>query len=1490
MPGAQPPDPLASFGPATRAWFRDVFEEPTRVQAEGWPHIAAGEHSLLIAPTGSGKTLAAFLSCIDAITRRQEAEDDRGYRVVYVSPLKALVYDIERNLRAPLAGVERTALHEDVAVRIPRVDIRTGDTPSAERQRQRKHPGEILVTTPESLYLMLTSQAREVLRTVETVIVDEIHVMAATKRGAHLALTLERLTDLADGEVQRIGLSATQRPVQTAARFLGGDRPVQVVDASEAPRVELSIRVPVDDMENPPRPPPPKGPPASPEARRRSRGRRRGASENDDDELGRALPREQQPQEYGVWPSIYPELLKLIREHRSTIVFTNSRALCERITRKVNELAGEELVLAHHGSIAHDRRALIEERLKEGSVPALVATSSLELGIDMGAVDLVILIESPGAVSRGLQRVGRAGHGVGETSRGVVFPKFRGDLLESAVVAERMAAGAIEPSQMPRNCLDVLAQQVVAMVAMEPRTVDGVLALVQRAAPFKSLTRDLLCAVLDMLSGRYPSDEFAELTPRMNWDRGSDELTPRKSARTLSVLNAGTIPDRGLFRVHISAEGQRLGELDEEMVFETRVGDTLVLGASTWRVDEIDNDRVMVSPAPGQPGRMPFWRGERPGRPLALGRALGEFLRGYDEVRSDKAGGASAAKWLEERTPLDDKARRNLMAYLDEQKDAAGALPTDRSITVERFRDELGDWRICVLTPFGSRVHAPWALALEAVFSKRAGFDVQVMYSDDGLALQLADTDEVPDTALLFPEPEEIEDLVVEQLAHSAMFATHFRENAARALLLPRRGFQGRTPLWLQRRKSSSLLSVAQRFPDFPIVLETYRECLQDVFDVPALTQLLSEVRRRDVRVNDVETRTPSPFARSLVFQYVASYLYDGDAPLAERRAQALGLDRGLLRELLGQEELRDLLDPVALDELERELQWLDEGRHLKDPDHVHDLLRRLGDLSGEEVRDRAGTDPAPWLDELQRARRALPVRVGGQPRWIAVEDVARYRDALGVAAPQGVPQVFLEAAERPLESLVRRYARTHGPFVAADVAARFGVVEGQVEPILRLLASEGALVHGEIRPGGQGAEWCDADVLRRLRRRSIARLRAEVAPVEADVFGRFLPAWHGVVADGGKKPLREAIAQLEGVALPFSVLEEEVLPARVRGFTSQMLDELGASGEVVWVGRGAAGPRDGRVALYRRERAAELLDELEVPEELPEVQRRLLEHVQARGASFFLELQRVASGPQGEPMSNKELLEHVWDLVWRGLLTNDTFLPLRGLRARTRRRGRGEPTIGGRWSATSHLVDPSVAPTKRAHARAVQLLERYGVVSREAAQAAEVPGGFSSLYPVLREMEDAGKVRRGYFVDGMGGAQFAFAGAVDRLRAARELEDDAIVLSAQDPANPWGALLPWPGEAEGPRPRRSAGARVVLVEGEPVLFVEKGGKSLVTLPASRDARRLKAAVTALVNKSTRRNLRIAKVDGVEVAQSEHAPTLVDAGFERDHRGLTLPL
>ncbi|MGP3977925.1 DNA glycosylase AlkZ-like family protein [Streptomyces sp. 8N114] len=1603
---------LDAFSPATRAWFTGAFSEPTAAQEGAWRALAEDSDALVVAPTGSGKTLAAFLASLDALAATPPPADPlKRCRVLYVSPLKALAVDVERNLRSPLTGIRQESLRLGLPEPEIKVGIRSGDTPATERRSIARRPPDILITTPESLFLMLTSGARDALGGVETVIVDEVHAVAGTKRGAHLALSLERLDQLLERPARRIGLSATVRPVDEVARFLSPRRNAAIVQPPSGKQFELSVVVPVEDM----------GELGSSPAQD-------AAGTDGSGPGGGGKP--------SIWPSVEERIADLIQEHRSTIVFANSRRLAERLCNRLNEIAYERatgepmpedhspaelmgnagavtgapalIARAHHGSVSKEQRSQVEEDLKAGRLPAVVATSSLELGIDMGAVDLVIQVESPPSVASGLQRVGRAGHQVGAVSAGVVFPKYRGDLVQSAVVTERMREGAIEALRVPANPLDVLAQQIVAMTAVDTWDVDELLALVRRAAPFAALPESAYTSVLDMLAGRYPSDAFAELRPRLVWDRVANTVAGRPGAQRLAVTSGGTIPDRGLFGVFLAGAdpkkgGGRVGELDEEMVYESRVGDVFTLGTTTWRIEDITRDRVLVTPAPGVPGRLPFWRGDQLGRPLELGRALGAFLREIGSLSREQAEERLTA------SGMDALAISNLLAYLGEQREAAGHVPDDRTIVVERFRDELGDWRIVVHSPFGAQVHAPWALAIGARLSERYGMDAQVMHADDGLVLRLPDA-ELMDLDLFDPKfdtdldaeprsprtPEqdlpadpdqpplgvsdvlfdkgEIEQTVTDQVGSSALFAARFRECASRALLLPRRSPGKRTPLWQQRQRASQLLQVASEFGSFPIILEAVRECLQDVFDLPGLTELMGDIESRRVRVVEVTTPEPSPFARSLLFGYVAQYLYEGDSPLAERRAAALSLDSRLLSELLGQAELRELLDADVLHELERELQWRTEDRRLKDVEGVADLLRLLGPLTSEELAER-GAEPG-WAPELEATRRAIRVRVAGREHWAAVEDAGRLRDALGAALPVGVPEAFTEPVADPLGDLLARYARTHGPFTSADAAARFGLGTAVADGALHRLAASGRLVQGEFHPSGIGQEWCDAGVLRRLRRRSLAALRQELEPVAPQALAAFLPQWQHVGTNSlrGVEGLLRTVEQLQGAPVPASSLEKLVLPGRVADYAPPMLDELTASGEVVWAGAGALPGKDGWISLHLADTAPLLLPPPH-PLELTPVHQAVLAALEGGYGLFFRQLAERARAEHPEA-TDPHITEALWDLVWSGRVTGDTLAPLRALLGSGRtagstahrakrptprgrygsftaaavaagsgvgRRGPGRapasapPTVAGRWSL---LPTPESEPTHRAHALARTLLDRHGVVTRGAVAAEGVEGGFSAAYRVLSAFEESGQARRGYVVEGLGAAQFAMDGAVDRLRAvstAREREGEApgaygglgayggsrrggartgpraLVLAAADPANAYGAALPWPSPPPGAthKPGRKAGALVVLVDGVLTLYVERGGKTLLAWthdPESPEGpagepeaapyadseagtARLAAAVEALAQAAREGALGTVTVERVNGTAALSAPlgtALEAAGFHPTPRGLRL--
>lgn len=1509
---------LELFHPAVCEWFQTVFSAPTRPQRMGWPAIARGDSTLILAPTGTGKTLAAFLWCINRLMFAPVPDKKQRCRVIYISPIKALAVDIERNLQVPLAGIAQAAQRLGVQYHEPAISIRTGDTLPAERARFARHPGDILITTPESLYLLLTSNARENLKSVETAIIDEIHALVPTKRGSHLALSIERLEHLCARRMQRIGLSATQRPLEEVARYLGGCessvpsaivpaqdgpeealaefessaiapifRPVTIVDASEPKQLDLRVEVPVEDMAR-------LGdidPPASDTA-------------------------SQGPVRNSIWSAIHPKLLELVRSHRSTLIFVNNRRLAERISGALNELAGETLVRAHHGSVAVTQRKEIEDLLKLGMLRGLVATSSLELGIDMGAIDLVVQVESPPSVATGMQRVGRASHHVGAISNAVIFPKYRGDLVACAAITRAMYEGRIESTHYPRNPLDVLAQQIVAMTALDTWDVNEIFRVIRRAAPYAALTRPIFEGVLDMLSGRYPSAEFAELRPRITWDRVRHKLTSRQGARSVAVINGGTIPDRGLYSVFLAgtAKGARVGELDEEMVFESRTGDTIVLGATTWRIEEISHDRVIVSPAPGEPGKMPFWHGDSAGRPVEFGERIGKMIRELLCLPRPVA----FAKLVEEHS-LDANAAENLLRYLEEQLAATKRVPSDEDVLIETCHDELGDRRVCVLTPFGSRVHVPWCMAVTAKLRAERGIDVEAMWSDDGFVLRLSDSGEPVQTNVLLPTPAEFKDLVLRELGSTSLFAAKFREAAARALLLPKRRPGMRAPLWQQRKRAADLLAVASRHSSFPILLETYRECIRDSFDLPAVANLLARIQSGAIRVTSVESTKPSPFAASLLFSYVANYIYDGDAPLAERRAQALSIDQSQLQDLLGDTDLRELLDESALDEVESRLQALDPEYHARHADGLHDLLLRLGDLSDEEIAARStNAEVAATVNELVDARRAVRIEMAKESRYIPAEYAARYRDALRVSLPAGLPPAFLEPAVAPLHDIVHRYARTHGPFTTTDIAARYGLQPDEIDPILRSLHAGGKLLEGEFRPNGRHREWCDPEVLQQIRRKSLARLRREVEPVEQRTFARFATRWHGIAAPRhGVDALLDSVEMLQGASVPVSELERDVLPARIKGYQPSDIDTLMATGEVVWVGQERIGERDGLIALYLAKSLPLLLPPRNLganDAQLSERAQQIIGFLEQKGASFFTDIHTACGG--GYP---GETLNALWELVWSSRVTNDAFHPLRHwLRPPETNRNRstvsegqpGSPEIlrrsrsriaasgpaQGRWSLIQTRIAFALTDTQWSANISQQLLARHGIVMRETAIAESIPGGYATVYPALRTMEESGRIRRGMFVRGVGAAQFAVPAAVDMLRGLRvdPSPPETVYLAATDPANPFGTLFPWqrpenefPESAGHHAMARVSGAGVILINGTLVAFLRYRNPSLrVFLPEEEPerttfARQLakKLAELAMRRQTLRSGLLIGLINEAPAREHFLAAFLQESGF-----------
>lgn len=1657
-----------NFSQATRTWFSDAFPTgPTVVQERAWAAIGRGENALVIAPTGSGKTLAAFLSAIDRLGRldtgeaeaRERPESAGGVRVVYISPLKALGADVERNLRRPLAGIAAVGPALPISV-----GVRSGDTPARERRRLREHPPEILITTPESLYLMLTSAARETLRTVETVIVDEIHSFAGSKRGTHLALSLERLDDLLERPAQRVGLSATVSPHEEVARFLGGPHPVTVIadDGRAAP--EVTVAVPVENMARIPaisdrrtRMERAMGSPSLGAAGRSSGLARAGAGDawRSDRALRRAMAAGQVEQSGrtgsagasrvpgsagparvsgSIWPHLENAILDQVLAHRTTLVFVNSRGACERLTARLNEAyaarggsenAGEPeprlashaappsetqapvhreswemgtaahtepipqgapvIARAHHGSVSKEQRLDVERRLASGELRCVVATASLELGIDIGSIDLVLQVAPPPSVAAGLQRVGRADHRVGGRPRGVIYPVERTHLVDAVVAAEGMRAGTIEHTVLVTNALDVLAQQTVAAVSAGDLTADVWFATVTRAAPYASLPRRAFESVLTLLSGGFSSADLSDFSPRIVWDRATSRLSARPNAQRLAVTSSGTIPDRGMFPVVLpegaeEAGRRRVGELDEEMVNESSPGDIITLGTSSWRIRQITGDRVVVDPAEGRSARLPFWRGEGLGRPAATGLAKGAFLReaqaGLEEPGS--TGESEAEQVLRRRlmdAGLDAHAQDNLVALLREQCCATGVLPTDETLVLERNRDESGSWRIIVHSTLGRRVHEPWAMAIRERVQQVLGIKPQVIAADDGIVLQIPVLEgRLPGAELVVFDPLEVSALVRGRIDETALFAARFRECAARALLMPTTRPGHRTPLWLQRVKAGQLLEAARQFQDFPVSVEAARECLQEYYDLPALTGLMERLGSGRVRVVEADTTEPSPFAHPLLFGYTSTLLYQEDLPHAEHRARLLSLDPQVLDALLGDGGLAGLLDDEVMAEVEAELQHLASGRRARaDAEGIADLLRELGPLTdtelvercddtgesgGDDVQEDSGVAnglPAAVrsaVDELADAGRALRVTIGGREHWTRIEDAGGLHLALGTAIPESAAEqtaldgvngaaARIPAARSPLNDLVLRHARVHTLITPGQVAEAFGIGASAAEAALRELAGDGSLVSlGE-------AGWMESSVFARVRNRSLARARAAVAPVAPEVLQRLVLERAGLnEAGSGVDALAEALAALEGVWLPADLWESVVLPARVADYRPAMLDELIASGEVVWQARPgeelASGQRgSGRTGPGERGSAA--------PARADDV-------VALGEIAFFPTDSALApvvgdalawAGPRTEQdgdLNEEGSEDERWRLVREGAATGRSFEPVRrslepapkahrapARRVRSRRSRRamvaipqtGGQTASGRLSSvlsSTSWVRISAAPAsaeERAIAEVESLLDRYGVVSRDVALAFGSAGGLVPLMPVLRRMEDTGAVLRGGFVEGLGPAQFAERKTVDRLRflgqepAGARGSGTGIVLDLKDPACLVGRGSAWPepalpagigkvgieGEEAGGAPQRRRGASVVLIDGALVLYASDSLKVLISYTSEREVltRALSALATArqgaLAHEGSppgRHRTVVESLNGVSALDRAVSDLLRQAGFVSDPRGMRL--
>jgi ATP-dependent Lhr-like helicase len=1490
-------DPLSLFLPPVRDWFHSALGEPTPAQTQSWPLIAAGKHTLILAPTGSGKTLAAFLACLDGLWRQNPVPP--GVRVLYISPLKALNNDIHRNLQVPLAGVAETARHMGLPLPTLVVAVRTGDTPTAERQRLIKKPPHILITTPESLHLMLTSKARETLRNVTHCIVDEIHALSPNKRGVFLALLLERLAALTPNGFQRIGLSATQRPLDEVARFLGGreadvdgrfvPRPVSIVDAGLRKDLDLRVLCPVDHF----------GP---------------------------------QP-EKSVWPSIYRLLREQIQDHRSTIVFANNRRTVERITANLNE--DEEVARAHHGSVSLEVRQATEQALKDGRLPAVAATGSLELGIDMGAVDLVCQVESPGSVSRGLQRVGRAGHLVGQTSKGRLIPKMPSDLLEQAVLAREMAAGRVEEIYVPINCLDILAQQLVALAAQDSWNVPDLFALVRRAYPFRDLSAQAFETVLEMISGRYrlnnglashgtpregsgvtvhSSPRLMALEPRVSWDRVHNRLHALPGSRQLALVNGGTIPDTGQYAAYTQT-GVRIGELDEEFVYERRVGDAFLLGTNAWRVDKIEADRVLVAPAQGAPAMVPFWRGESTGRSYALGVALGGFLR---EV-AQRVDASDCLQWLERGFFLDERSARNVRDHVRRQLAGTGSLPTDKTLVVEASRDPLGDWQVILLSPLGNRLHFGLRLALEHRLQERLGYRPQCLHHADGILIRLTDTDEPILDLFSGLTPENVEPMILDALADSALFALRFRQNAARALLLPRSKIGKRAPLWLQRLRGRDLLQVARQHPDFPIVVETHRECLHDHLDMPSLQSLLSDIHENRIEVVTRRAETPSPFASGLLFSFTAAFMYQYDdvEPTATKGA---ALDGQLLDQLVAPQRHAHLLDPRAVHQVERRLRGI--GQPPRSSAEAAEWLRRLGDLTPAELEG----PMAEFLNALQSDGLARLIELPGarEPRrWVLTEEADVYSAAFGMG--RASPKQQQDAAEM----ILGRFLETHALVGLDDVSDRYPLESAWAKRKLEEWTRGGRLVPIQPSNDAPTVQWSAPANLQQVQRGSLAILRREVLTCSPPQFADFVIRWqklHPEHRRGESAGLEETLNRLQGLPLPAELWERVVLPSRVPAYQPRWLDEIVASGNWTWACQGDDAPGAGALAFFHREQLGGIpRPPLDDATALSPRDEHLLECLQQRGASFVADLAAEA-GRECTRVGPSELAPDgircgLWRLLRQGLVTNDRFDVIR----------KGEPAANGDGSAeaagsvasrsTSHrrLRFSSRRPTQlrpegrwsligwghpdpeeRAVFCAALLLHRYGVVARELALLDPWMLPWRSLYEVLTRMELSGEVRRGYFVEGLSGAQFALPEAAEMLQSLHRPSssaDPVLLLHSLDPANLFGAGAPFdvPLLDGGTRSfTRRPGNWLAVRAGRPILLVEGQGKRLTALasagPEDKAAAvaRLRDILEADQTLGPRHKLAVDEWNGQPVTTTEGRDLLAAAGFVRDYQGMVL--
>lgn len=1424
------------FHPAVFRWFSKTFHQPTPPQEMAWPVIARGEDVLLLAPTGWGKTLAAFLYALDWLIRQGvEGEPPPGVAILYLSPLKALNNDIHHNLEAPLQGIREAA--DELNLSLPPLTrgLRTGDTSPSKRQSMLRHPPQILMTTPESLFLMLSSKAHEMLKQVKFVIVDEIHTLFPNKRGAHLALSLARLAYLVSSPIQRIGLSATLAPLDQVAAFLRGTgpgvSPVQILDAGNRKELDLKIRLSVEDLAS--------------------------------------LP------EKTIWPSIYRLLLQLIQEVRTTLVFVNSRRLAERITVNLNHLAKKTVARTHHGSISREVRLEVEGLLRKGQLPCIVATSSLELGIDIGFIEQVIQVESPGEVARGLQRVGRAGHTLHQKSTGYLIPKSRTDLLESAVIFREMKKGRIEEVSSPQNPLDVLAQHLVAMTATRCWQLEEIYRLITWAYPFATLSRNDLEGVLAMLSGQYETRGYLDLKPRLFWDRKNNQVRSDPYGKRLAYTGGGTIPDRGYYRVQLGTGGPSLGELDEEFVYERRIGDTFLLGTSSWQIAEIKEDVVIVRPSQSGEGLVPFWRAEQKSRSFLLGRRVGEFLEECEGFFQGEKRGCPIL-WLKEECSLEEKGALALYRFLEDGRKALGALPTHRHLVVEEFFQGEGERRILLHSPYGSRFHLLLSLLFREEFKRELGFSVEALPSDDGLLFRFPAEAPFPG----FPWGvvlDHLEEKVAQQVSSTALFGMTFRHCAQRSLVLPKGDFSRRQALWLSRLKAKNLLDGVKKIPDFPLIKETYREILSDFFPLEEAQRVFQDIQAGEIICSHVERKVPSPFAVSHLFNFTAGFLYGDDTPLASESSD-FGFTSKALKDLGGR-SLPVPLNEKVIESVVQRIQGLSFKRVT--PEKVLHFLYRRGDVLLPEL-----STLFPGREEelenilslLQEEGEVVSLLQGTKNFLMVPSRLPLYLGALPGSQVRGehpLPLPYREA----FSQLIAQYARTHGPFTTQELVKRYNLPSHQVKKELSLLKEEGILEQGSFLPGEEEV-WCNRDLFQEIWQRSRGVRRRSIQPQTQKEYSKFLATWHGV---GGGEDLATVLHRLQGLFLPAHLWEGVILPSRILTYSPHDLDSLLLSGQFSWQIQGTESSF-GLVftpvfpllpGLFQDFLGKYIRSLPSVKKHLSWEARRVQDCLTEKGALTFPQLLMELSFP------TPTLWQSLQELLFSGYITNDTLGPVRYLLQTSPKSRRGSKGVlsssvmatMGRWS----LVTPS--QTEDVILQVWALLSRYGILSPVTVKKAGESWG--EISPILYQLEMVDILRQGYLVEGLGGMQFARPEVLSLLQQKRPQSSFCQVFSQEDPANP----LPLFAKQKG------AWDWQVLKGGEPLLWAR--GRELSIGTCEQIAPQLlQSAIQALIETLrplyAGEKILVKEFQGVQAILTPLGKILTDLGFEKVYQKFIL--